>query len=73
MWREELKVGNTNAHQGEFLMTFYRHFGLDLTRARIYFLSISFVWVVKTSSYRWIHSASGCPDTTASQAGWSER
>lgn len=73
MWREELTVGNKNAHQGEFLMTFYRHFGLDLTAARIYFLGISFVWVVETSSYRWVHSTPGCPDTAASQAGWSER
>lgn len=63
------KGGQQNAHQGEFLLTFYRHFGLDFTGARIYFLGISFVWVVETSNYRWIPSTPGCPDTAASQAG----
>lgn len=72
-WREELTVGNKNAHHGEFLMAFYRHSGLDLTAARIYFLGISFAWLVEISGYRWIHSTPGCPDTAASQEGWSER
>lgn len=50
MWREELKVGNKNVHEGEFLMTFYRYFGLDLTGARIYCLGSTFVWVMETTA-----------------------
>lgn len=73
MWRDKPKARNKNAHQGEFLMTFYRHLGLDLPGARTYFLDISFVCVVESSSYRWIHSSPGGPDTAASQAGWFER